>query len=236
MGMILNDIGVTPRTVWGKDVREGDGCAFLASLNVGCMELLGDLGRGSKDGMKGIDSGRLPVSGGSAEERESGVFVDAKLNALEIRTANMELGEFSHPNGLPKLVVPPTSGSTGKWEGREAMGASEAPRSGPGPAKTLDFLPREADDAAWARKGIDKGPIKDHDLLPDSGEGRSKSGVSCEQTTETVDTKIRNSSFGIDPMLFREEDPHKFLGTTTPTVAPEGSKGRVPERPNFGSR
>ena len=69
VGMILNDSEVTPRTVWRVDVREGDGCAFLASLNVGCMELLGDLGRGSKDGMKGIDSGRLPVSGGSAEER-----------------------------------------------------------------------------------------------------------------------------------------------------------------------
>ena len=37
-------------------------------------------------------------------------------------------------------------------------------------------------------------------------------------------------------MLLRKENPHKFLGTTTPTVAPEGSKGRVPERPDSGSR
>jgi hypothetical protein len=178
--MILNNCEVTPRTVWRMDVREGDGCAFLASLNVGCMELLGDLGGGSKDGVKGIDSGRLPVNGGSAEERESGIFVDAKLNALEIRTANVKLGELSHPNGLPELVIPPTSGATGKWKGREAMGASEAPRSGPGPAKTLDLLPREADNAAWAREGIDKGSIEDHHLFPDSGECRSKMGMSCE--------------------------------------------------------
>jgi hypothetical protein len=39
--------------------------------------------------VKGIDSGGLPVNGSSAEERQSGVFVDAKLNALEIRTANV---------------------------------------------------------------------------------------------------------------------------------------------------
>jgi hypothetical protein len=51
-----------------------------------------------------------------------------------------------------------------------------------------------------------------------------------------MDTKVRYGSLGVDPMLLRKENPHKFLGTTTPTVAPEGSKGRVPERSNFGSR
>ena len=91
VGMILNNCEVTPRTVWRMDVREGDGCAFLASLNVGCMELLGDLGRGSEDRMKSIDSGRLPVSGNSAKEGESGIFVDAKLNALKIRSAKVKL-------------------------------------------------------------------------------------------------------------------------------------------------
>ena len=89
VGIILNDCEVTPRAVWRVDVREGDGCASLAGLNVGSMELLGDLGGGSKDGVKGIDSGGLPINGGSAEERESGVFVDAKLDALEIRTTNV---------------------------------------------------------------------------------------------------------------------------------------------------
>ena len=133
----------------------------------------------------------------------------------------MELGEFSNPNGLPKLVVPPTSGSTGKWEGREAMGTSETPRGGPRPAEALDFLPREADDASWARKGVNKGPIKDHDLLPDSGEGRSKGGMSCEKAAETMNTKVRYGSFGVDAVLFGEQDPNQFLSTSPATMAPE---------------
>ena len=120
-------------------------------------------------------------------------------------------------------MVPPTSGATGEWKGREAMGASEAPRSGPGPAKTLDLLPREADNAAWAREGIDKGSIEDHHLFPDSGECRSKMGVSCKKATKAMDAKIRNSSFGVNPVLFGEEDPDKFLSPTSPTVTPEGS-------------
>jgi len=89
MGIILNDCEIAPGTVWRVDIRKGDGSAFLSGLNIGSMELLGNLGGGGKDGLKGIDSGRLPVSGSSAEERQSGVFIDAKLNALEIRTANV---------------------------------------------------------------------------------------------------------------------------------------------------
>ena len=89
VGIILNDCEVTPGAVWRVDVRKGDGGAFLAGLNVGSIELLGDLGGGGKNGVKGIDSGGLPVNGSSAEERQSGVFIDAKLDALEIRTTNV---------------------------------------------------------------------------------------------------------------------------------------------------
>jgi hypothetical protein len=236
VGIILNNCEIAPGTDWRVDIRKGDGSAFLSGLYIGSMKLLGDLGGGGKNGMESVDSGGFPVNRSSTEERQGSFLINTKLDSLEIRTTNMEFREFSQTDGFAELMVPPSSGATGKWESREPIRASEAPRSGPGPAETLDLLPREADNATWAREGIDKGPIKDHYLLPDSGEGRSESGMSCEQTTEAVDTKIRNSSFGVDPMLFRKENPHKFLGTTAPTVAPEGNKGRVPEGPNFGSR
>jgi hypothetical protein len=221
MSMILNDVEIAPGATWREDVGKGDGCAFLPSLDVGSMELLGDLGRSSEGGIQSIKSSRLPVSGRSAKKGEGGIFIDAKLNALKIRSTKMELGEFSNPNGLPKLMVPPTGGSTGKWEGREAMGASETPRGGPRPAEALDFLPREADDASWARKGVNKGPIKDHDLFPDSGEGHPKGGMSCEKAAETMNTKVRYGSFGVDAVLFGEQNPDKFLSTSPPTMAPE---------------
>jgi hypothetical protein len=89
VGIILNNCEVAPGAVWRVDIRKGDGSAFLAGLNIGSMELLGNLGGGGKDGLKGIDSGGLPVNGSSAEERQSGVLIDAKLNTLEIRTANV---------------------------------------------------------------------------------------------------------------------------------------------------
>jgi hypothetical protein len=141
---------------------------------------------------------------------------------LKIRSTKVELGEFTNPNGLPKLMVPPASGPTGEWEGRETLGASEAPRRGPRPTEALNFLPREADDASWARERVDIGPIKDHNLFPDSSEGHPKGGMSCEKAAKTMDTKVRYGSFGVDAVLFGEQDPNQFLSTSPPPMAPEG--------------
>ena len=91
MGVVLSDIEITPGTDWGKDVGKGDGCAFLPGLVVGSVKLLGDLRRSSEGGIQSVKPSRLPVSGGSAKEREGGIFVDAKLNALKIRSTKVKL-------------------------------------------------------------------------------------------------------------------------------------------------
>ena len=54
MSVVLSDIEIAPGANWRKDVREGDGCAFLPGLSVGSMELLGDLGRSSEGRIQSI--------------------------------------------------------------------------------------------------------------------------------------------------------------------------------------
>jgi hypothetical protein len=200
------------------------------------MKLLGDLGGGGKDGMESINSGGFPVYRSSAKERQGSFLVNTKLDSLKLRTAKVKFRKFPQTDGFAELMVPPASGTTGKWESRQSVWTSKAPGSGPGPAEALGLLPRQANNATWTREGIDEHPIKNHNLLPNPGEGRSESGVSCKQATESMDTEIRDGSFGVDPMLFGEKNPHEFLGTTTPSVTPEGDEGRVPEGPNFRSR
>jgi hypothetical protein len=133
-------------------------------------------------------------------------------------------------------MVPPAGWPTGEWEGRETLGTGETPRRGPRPAEALNFLPREANDTSWAGEGVDIGPIKDHDLFPDSSEGCPKGGMSCEKAAKALDTKVRYGSFRVNAVLFGEQDPNKFLGASPPPVTPKSRKGRVPKGTNFDCR
>jgi len=115
------------------------------------MELLGDLGGGGKNRMKSVDSGRLPIITGPAKEGQSSFLVNAKLDSLKLGTAKMELGKLPKTDGFAKLMIPPTSRTTGKWEGGQSVWTSKAPGGGPRPAEALGFLPRQTNDAAWTR-------------------------------------------------------------------------------------
>ena len=84
------------------------------------MELLGDLGGGSKNSMKSVDSGRFPIIRGPAKEGQGSFLVNAKLDSLKLGTAKVELGKLPKTDGFAKLMIPPT--------GIAALGTS--PRAG----------------------------------------------------------------------------------------------------------
>jgi hypothetical protein len=115
------------------------------------VELLGNLGRSGKNSVKGINSGRLPISRGPAKERQSSVLVNTKLDSLKLGTTKMELRELPKTDAFAKLMVPPTGRATSKWQGGQSIWTSKTPGGGPRPAKALGFLPRQANDATWAR-------------------------------------------------------------------------------------
>jgi len=115
------------------------------------MELLGDLGGGGKNGVKSVDSGRLSFVRGPAKEGQSSFLVNAKLDSLKLGTRKMELRELPKTDAFAKLVVPPTGRATNKWQGGQSIWTSKTPGGGPRPAKALGFLPRQANDATWAR-------------------------------------------------------------------------------------
>ena len=115
------------------------------------MELLGDLGGGGKNRMKSIDSGRLPVSRGPAKERQGSFLVNAKLDSLKLGTTEMELRELPKTDAFANLMVPPTGRATSKWKGGQSIWTSGTPGGGRRPAEARGFLPRQSNDAAWAR-------------------------------------------------------------------------------------